>query len=151
MRRSYLPTGLVVVQVHKAFGIAGVRFLRIQELTCEPHAEAKVHATSTPFPRGTPEPRVQGPRVVSIAPANGYVATATRVHQRVRNAGADHSVHVRRFPARCKHNETHKLVRGGSSQGRHFRFFSLRSPNILEGQIFPLPGKFRKWHQYLFV
>jgi len=98
----YLSSGLVVVQVHQTPGIAGVRFLGVQELPGEPHAEAQVHATSTPFPRGRRWSIVQGARVVRVASAYGYVSPAARVHQRVRHTGADHSVHVSRLSTSCK-------------------------------------------------
>lgn len=97
----YLSAGLVVVQIHQAPGIAGVGLLGVQKLAGEPHAEAQVHAASAPLPGGGRGPGVQGARVVRVTAAYGYVAPAARVHQRVRHAGADHRVHVRRFSAGC--------------------------------------------------
>lgn len=90
------------MQIHQAPGIADVRLLGVQELAGEPHAEAQVHAASAPLPRGGRGPGVQGARVVRVAAAYGNVTPAARVHQRVRHAGADYRVHVRRFSAGCK-------------------------------------------------
>jgi len=98
----YLSAGFVVVQVHQTPGIAGIRFLGVQELPGEPHAEAQVHAASTPFPRSRRWSVVQGARVVRVTSAYGYVAPAACVHQRVRHTGADHGVHVSRFSAGCE-------------------------------------------------
>lgn len=101
-RRLYLSAGLVVVQIHQAPGIVEVRFLGVQELTGEPHAESQIDAAPSPFPHGGRRSGVQGTRVVHVTAANRYVAPAARVHKRVRHAGADHGVHVSGFAAGCK-------------------------------------------------
>lgn len=105
----HLSPGLVVVQIHQAPGIAGVRFLGVQKFPGKSHAEAQVHAASAPLPGVGRRAGVQGAGVVRVAAADGYVAPAACVHQCVRHAGADHGVHISRFSAGCEHKRKNDL------------------------------------------